>query len=102
MKPFWLYMIECADGSYYVGHTDDLERRLAQHASGELPGYTRERLPVKLVYSAEMPSRAEALERELQLKGWSRAKKAALVRRSWAELKSLARGRDWPERKQRR
>ena len=94
MKPFWLYILRCSDGSYYVGHTDDLERRVAEHAAGELPGYTSTRRPVVLVYATEMASRDEALRREMQLKGWSRAKKEALIRGEWGEVKTLARGPD--------
>jgi predicted GIY-YIG superfamily endonuclease len=47
--PFFAYMLRCRDRSYYLGHTDDLERRVAQHHSGELPGYTHMRRPVELV-----------------------------------------------------
>ncbi|HEY0883263.1 MAG TPA: GIY-YIG nuclease family protein [Archangium sp.] len=97
MKPFWLYMLRCADASFYVGHTDDLERRLAEHHSGELGGYTAERLPVELVYSAEFPTREEALTREMQVKNWSRKKKEALIADDWAKVRTLARGTDrWP------
>jgi predicted GIY-YIG superfamily endonuclease len=67
-------MLHCADRSFYVGHTDDLEHRLAQHHAGEIEGYTSTRLPLKLVWSAEFPSRYEALAAERQIKGWSRAK----------------------------
>ncbi|MFO1269072.1 MAG: GIY-YIG nuclease family protein, partial [Rubrivivax sp.] len=61
MKPFFVYMLRCADGSYYVGHTDELERRIAQHRAGEIPGYTHERRPVELVWSQEAATREEAL-----------------------------------------
>src|SRR6266849_8561757 len=80
MRPFVLYVLRCADGSYYVGHTDDLEKRIFQHETGELCGYTSRRRPVTLLYACEFATRAEALQRELQLKGWSRAKKEALIR----------------------
>ena len=95
--PFWLYMLRCCDGSYYVGHTDDLERRFAEHRSGELGGYTSTRLPVELVFATEMPTREEALIREMQIKNWSRAKKEALIKSDWRRLRRLARGTDrWP------
>ncbi len=94
MKPFFVYMLECSDRSLYVGHTDELETRLAQHESGVLGGYTSTRRPVRLVWCEEMVSRAEALACELQLKGWSRAKKRALIEGDWALLKRLARGPD--------
>ena len=87
---FWTYMLECADRSYYVGHTDDLDRRIAEHESGELRGYTSTRLPVRLVFAREFGSREEALAAELQIKGWSRKKKQALMNRDWAEISRLA------------
>ena len=89
---FWVYILRCSDGSYYTGHTDDLERRMAQHYTGELPCYASIRLPVELVFSQEFQARAEALERERQIKGWSRGKKEALIRGDWAEMSRLARG----------
>ena len=76
---FYAYMLRCSDGSYYIGHTDALERRIAQHQHGELPGYTHDRRPVTLMWSQDFPSRIEALEAEHQLKGWTRAKKEALA-----------------------
>ena len=88
---FWVYILRCVDGSYYVGHTDDLEKRIAEHRSGEVPGYTSSRLPVELVFAAEFPTREEALSREGQIKGWSRAKKEALMRGNWDEVSRLAR-----------
>jgi tRNA/rRNA methyltransferase len=83
---FWTYMLRCADGHYYTGHSDDLERRVAQHQSGAIRGYTFERRPVELVWSEAFPSRAEALEAELTIKSWSRAKKEALIAGNWARL----------------
>ena len=87
---FWAYILRCADGSYYTGHTDDLERRIAQHQSGVLPGYTHNRRPVELFWTQEFPSRVEALQAELQVKPWSRAKKEALARADWSELARYA------------
>jgi predicted GIY-YIG superfamily endonuclease len=88
---FWVYILRCADHSYYTGHTDDLENRIAKHRSGEIEGYTSTRLPVRLVFSEEFPTREEALTCELQIKGWSRKKKEALIRGDWAEVSRLAR-----------
>lgn len=88
---FWTYMLHCADRSFYVGHTDDLELRIAQHQQGQLPGYTSSRLPVKLVWCDEFPTRYEALQTERRLKGWSRVKKLALIRGDWALISKLAR-----------
>ena len=89
--PFWVYMLRCADNSFYVGHTDDLERRYGQHVEGTFQGYTHRRRPVKLVYSAELATREEALETERRIKGWSRAKKAALIEDDWETISALAR-----------
>ena len=88
---FWAYMLHCADRSFYVGHTDDLEHRIAQHISGQAGGYTSIRLPVKLVWCDEFPSRYEALCAERQIKGWSRGKKMALIRGDWKLISALAR-----------
>ena len=79
MKPFYLSMLRCKDGSFYVGHTDDLERRIVEHGEGTCDGYTSRRRPVELVFVDEFFTRDEAIERERQLKGWSRAKKQALI-----------------------
>jgi predicted GIY-YIG superfamily endonuclease len=90
---FWVYILRCADGSYYTGHTDNLEKRLAMHQQGEIKCYTSTRLPVQLVYCEEFGARVEALTHERQVKGWSRKKKEALMRRDWAEISRLARSR---------
>ena len=76
---FYAYVLQCRDGSYYTGHTEDMEVRLAQHELGEVPNYTHSRRPVKLVWGQEFGSRYEALSAERQIKGWSRAKKEALL-----------------------
>ncbi len=93
MKPFLVYLLRCADGSYYTGHTDELERRIGQHQAGEIPGYTHDRRPVELVWSQETAGRDEALAAELQIKGWSRAKKEALIAGDWARVSELAKSR---------
>ena len=90
---FWVYMLQCADDSYYVGHTNDLEQRILQHQTGDLQGYTATRRPLRVVFTQEFPSREEALAAELQIKGWSRKKKHALVRGDWSEMSRLARRR---------
>ena len=78
---FWVYILRCYDGSYYTGHTDNLEKRVAEHASGALPGcYTFKRRPVELVFTRTFPTRYEALASERQIKGWSRKKKEAMMR----------------------
>ena len=90
---FHAYMLRCADGSYYTGHTDDLDHRMARHATGELGGYTAKRKPVELVWSEAFPTREEALAAERQIKGWSRAKKEALIAGDWERISALARNR---------
>ena len=88
---FWAYMLHCADHSFYVGHTDDLDARLSAHQTASIPGYTSTRLPVKLVWSSDFPTRYEAIQAERQIKGWSRAKKLALIRGDWNLISELAR-----------
>ena len=80
-KAWYIYIIECADGTYYTGITTDTERRIAEHNTSGIKGarYTRERRPVKLVYSEKVSGRTEALKRESQIKKMSRAVKEKLV-----------------------
>jgi predicted GIY-YIG superfamily endonuclease len=94
--PFWTYMLHCRGGQFYVGHTDDLEYRIGQHQSGCIPGFTANRRPVELVWSGEFPTRHEALAFELQVKGWSRAKKMALIRGDWGRISTLAKSKNDP------
>lgn len=91
---FYTYMLLCADGKYYVGHTDNLEARIGQHQSGMFGGYTLRRRPVELVWSEYFQTRLEALNVERQLKGWSKAKKAALAAGDWDRVSELARNKD--------
>ena len=87
---FCLYILRCADGSYYAGHTDNLEARLAAHRTGALRGYTYSRRPVRVVFRQQFLSRDEAFMAERQIKGWSRRKKEALIRGDWALLERLS------------
>ena len=91
-------MLRCADGSYYVGHTDDLEARVGAHQSGLIEGYTQKRRPVVLVWTQEFPERDQAFGAERQIKGWSRAKKEALIRGDWPLISRLARNQEEKER----
>lgn len=75
----WVYILRCGDGSLYTGWTNDLERRLAAHASGKGGKYTRSHLPVELVYSESYASSHEAMSRERQLKALSRREKLELI-----------------------
>ena len=88
---FHAYMLRCADGSFYIGHTDALEHRIAHHQSGAIEGYTQSRRPVEHVWSQEFPTRIEALEAERQIKGWSRVKKKALIAGDWETIRARAR-----------
>jgi predicted GIY-YIG superfamily endonuclease len=80
-------MLRCADRSYYVGHPDDLERRIAAHRSGEIEGYTHSRRPVLLVWSQDFTTRIEALTAERQIKGWAQRKKEASIRGDWKAIR---------------
>lgn len=90
--PFYTYILRCNDGSYYAGHTDDLDLRIAQHQTAALGGYTAKRLPVRLVWSESFPTRDEAFAAERRIKGWSRAKKEALIAGDWELVSKLAHG----------
>jgi tRNA/rRNA methyltransferase len=87
---FWTYMLRCADGSYYVGHTEDLEGRIQAHQSGLIECPTQNRRPLELVWSQDFLDRYSALAVERQMKGWSRAKKEALIRGDWPAIQRLA------------
>ena len=80
MEFFYVYILKCKNGNYYVGQTDNLEKRIAEHQTGSLGGYTSFRLPVELVFSDCFDSRSSAFAIEQQIKKWSRAKKEALIK----------------------
>lgn len=89
--PFYVYILKCSDRSYYTGHTENLELRLAQHQQRYFSNcYTAIRLPVKLVFQQELATRAEAFNLEQQIKGWSRKKKEAMMQGNWVEVSRLA------------
>jgi len=75
----YVYVLECADGSYYTGYTTDIERRIAEHDAGEGAKYTRGRTPVELRYSEEHGSKSAAMSREYEIKQLSRRQKERLV-----------------------
>ena len=93
---FWAYMLHCRGGVFYTGHTDDLERRVEDHKSGLIKGFTSDYLPVELAWSQDFVTRYEALRAERQIKGWSRRKKLALSRGDWNEVSRLAKGKSGP------
>jgi putative endonuclease len=86
------YMLRCADGSYYVGSArgDHLEPRIAEHEAGVRRGYTSRRRPVHVVWSERFDRITDAIAAERQIKGWSRAKKEALIKGDWSTLRLLA------------
>ncbi|MCG9899780.1 MAG: GIY-YIG nuclease family protein [Hydrotalea sp.] len=87
----WMYILECADGSFYTGSTKDIDLRLAQHEAGEGSNHTKKRLPVKLVYYEEYDRIDDAFSREKQVQGWSRKKKIALIELAYEKLPKLSR-----------
>ena len=95
----WVYMLECADGSFYVGSTIHLDARVAQHNAGEGAAYTRRRgrRPVKLVWAADFARVDEAYAFEKMIQGWSRKKRIALIEGRWEDLPALA-SRAWCNR----
>ena len=75
----FVYVLECADGSFYTGYTTDVERRVAEHNAGEGAKYTRGRTPVELVHTEGFESRSAAMKREHEIKSFPRGKKERLV-----------------------
>ena len=90
---FHLYILECADGTLYIGHTDDLDERMRQHEAGRATAYTASRRPLKLFHVEEFTTRYEALEMERKLKRWGRAKKLAYIAGDWKTVSRLAKGK---------
>jgi putative endonuclease len=85
-----MYIVECADGSLYVGSTVDLERRIAEHNAGQGAAYTRSRRPVRLLHAEEYSRIDDAFAREKQVQNWSRAKRMALIEGRLAALPRLS------------
>lgn len=87
----FLYILRCADGSYYIGVTrTSLDIRIAQHNTGAFGGYTETRRPVTLVFSQWFERITDAIENERKLKKWSRAKKEAFINGDFVALRALA------------
>ena len=90
-EQYFVYILLCADNSYYIGLTNDMVRRLKDHEQGGYPRcFTFERRPVRLEYYETIPFLKEAVAREVQLKKWSRKKKEALIQRDYHRLRQLA------------
>ena len=101
----FVYLLRCRDGSYYVGSArgdwNALERRVNEHNAGSFDGYTRSRRPVELVFHQEFQRITDAIAAERQMKGWSRAKKEALIQGDWELVSQLARNYAKHPRKER-
>ena len=85
-----MYILECSDGSFYVGSTLDLDLRLAQHQAGDGANYTKKLFPVRLIYFEAFSRIDEAFYREKQVQGWSRRKKLALINSENDKLPELS------------
>jgi len=88
-----VYILQCSDGSYYVGHSKDLISRIARHNRGTGAIYTSSRTPVVLKYHETHPTEESAIKREAQLKNWTHAKKQALISGDLLNLKKLSKCR---------
>lgn len=86
----YMYILLCANGTYYTGSTKDLDRRIEQHMLGLGANYTKKHTPVKLVYFEEFDRIDFAFEREKQIQNWSKSKKEALINRDMKKLKASA------------
>lgn len=91
-----MYILQCADDSYYTGITNDIDRRVNEHNEGlDNKAYTYRKRPVALVYSEMFTEVLQAIAWEKQIKGWSRAKKQAVINGEWSILPELAECKNW-------
>ncbi len=90
MPKGFVYILECADGTFYTGSTINLDKRLYEHQNGKGANHTKKRLPVNLVYVQEFQRIDDAFYREKQIQGWSRKKKTALINNNFEDLKKHA------------
>ena len=94
MKRMYVYILECSDGSYYSGVTNNADKRLEQHNLGvEKKSYTYTRRPVKIVFCEMFNSPIQAIAFEKQIKGWSRKKKKAIIEGNWHLLPELSKNK---------
>ena len=99
MKYYYVYIIQCADNSYYTGITNNIEKRMAQHNEGIDPRcYTYKRRPLKLVFQYRFTDVNQAIAFEKQVKGWSRKKKEAIINNQWDKLPELSKNRQLPDK----
>ena len=90
MQNYFVYILKCSDGSFYTGHTDNLEKRLYEHQTNYHACYTSMRLPITLVYYETFQSRYEAIAAERKIKGWSHSKKQALIHNDFERIRILS------------
>jgi putative endonuclease len=93
MKYYFVYIVECSEGSYYTGITSNLEKRINEHNTGKYKSYTSRRLPVRLLYTNRFTDVKEAIRTEKQIKGWNRAKKEALIKGDFEKLVKLSKSK---------
>lgn len=91
----WVYILRCADGSYYTGCTTNIEQRIGQHHAGTTGGYTFSRRPVEVIYVEEFQRIHDAIDAERRIKRWSRVKKEALIDQAYERLPELSRNRQY-------
>lgn len=97
MKAYYVYMVMCTDGTFYIGVTNDVEHRFGEHNFGIDPDcYTYTRRPVVLMYVSEFTEVWDAIACEKRLKGWSHAKKSALARGDWKLICTLSNAKRRP------
>ncbi|MFA4982348.1 MAG: GIY-YIG nuclease family protein [Candidatus Omnitrophota bacterium] len=89
-----VYIIQCADATFYTGITTDIPRRIKEHNAKKGGNYTQTRTPVKLIYQEPQPNHSAALKREAQIKRWTKSKKIALISGNLTELSRLSVSRD--------
>jgi putative endonuclease len=76
---YYIYVLLCKDGSYYIGSTNDIHKRFQDHLNGRGAKYTKSHKPEKIIYREKFASKSEALKREAELKKWTKIQKAALI-----------------------
>ena len=99
MKRYYVYMLQCFDGSYYVGITRDVQRRFWEHCEGlDTTCYTFMRRPLILLWAGEFKTAADAIDFEKKMKGWSRRKKRTFAQGKWDDFKRFGRGKNKQDR----
>lgn len=98
LEIFYVYILYCADGTYYTGYSGDLARRFKQHQSGSIPrAYTKSRRPVKLAWAGEFDTKDEARDYEKKLKGWSTPRKEKLIAEDETNTEQIKKAQGIPD-----